>query len=211
MEEIKSNLRKRAREERTPVPCIYYEALIELSTQDRDSVAAQLPMFSSLKSSLYHSRRKRFPPLPKTREEIEVDDEFTYSLNGDQLLRRIEGAGDKIMLFATDDNLCHLSTLDTIYIDGTFQVCCSLFTQLFTINGFLHGQQFPLVYALLPSKSRNDYNRFFTPLREEMQTLGLRLEHEHVMTENAFKCDSLSSTYDSSTYSMWHTLTTRLQ
>ena len=128
VEEIKSNLRKRAREELTPVPCIYNEALIELSTQDRDSVAAQLPMFSLLKSSLYCSRRKRFPPLPKTREEIEVNDEFTYSLNGDRLLRRIEGAGDKIMLFATDDNLRHLSTLNTIYVDGIFQVCPSLFT-----------------------------------------------------------------------------------
>ena len=79
--------------------------------------------------------------------------------------------------------LRHLSTLDTICVDGTFHVCPSLFTQLFSINGFLHGQQFPLVYALLPSKSRNDYNRFFTLLREEMQTLGLRLEPEHVMAD----------------------------
>jgi hypothetical protein len=54
VEEIKSNLRKSVRE-LTPVPRIYNEALIELSTQeDRDSVAAQLPMFSLLKSSLYH-------------------------------------------------------------------------------------------------------------------------------------------------------------
>ena len=68
----------RVREEPTPVPRIYNEALIEISTQeDRHSVAAQLPTFSSLKSSLYGSRRKQFPPLPKTREEIEIDDEFT--------------------------------------------------------------------------------------------------------------------------------------
>ena len=31
----------------------------------------------------------------------------------------------------------------------------AIFTQLFTINGFVRGQQFSLVYALLPSKSRN--------------------------------------------------------
>ena len=115
MEEIKSNLR--VREELTPVPCIYNEALIELSTQDRDSVAAQLPMFSLLKSSLYHSRRKQFPPLHKTREEIEVDDELIYSLNGYRLLCCIEGSGDNIMFFATDNNLHHLSMLDSIYVD----------------------------------------------------------------------------------------------
>ena len=110
------------------IPAPHNEALIELSTEEHDSVAAQLPMFGSLKSSLYCSRKKLFPPLLKTKEEIEVDDEFIYSLNGDWLLRPIKGAGDKIMLFATDDNLHHLSTLDTIYVDGTFQVCPSLFT-----------------------------------------------------------------------------------
>ena len=59
-EEIKSNLRKRVRDKLTPVPRIYNVALVELSTQDdrRNSVATQLPMFSSLKSSLHHNRRK---------------------------------------------------------------------------------------------------------------------------------------------------------
>ena len=51
--EIKSNLRKRLRDELTPVPRTYN--------------------VSSPKSSLYHSRlRKRFPPLPKTREEMRL-------------------------------------------------------------------------------------------------------------------------------------------
>ena len=39
------------------------------------------------------------------------------------------------------------------------------------------------MYALLPSKSRNDYNRFFTLVRGEMQTLGLWLESERVMAD----------------------------
>ena len=60
------------------------------------------------------------------------------------------------------ENLLKLSELDTIYVDGTFFTCPSLFRQLFTINGFVDGQQFPLVYGFLPTKSRADYNRFFT-------------------------------------------------
>ena len=40
VEEIKSELRKRAREEVTPVPTLYSEALVELNTQpDRSDVA----------------------------------------------------------------------------------------------------------------------------------------------------------------------------
>ena len=42
--EMKSKLRKRAREEVTPVPTLYNEALVELSTQpDRSDVAPTLP------------------------------------------------------------------------------------------------------------------------------------------------------------------------
>ena len=37
-----------------------------------------------------------------------------------------------------------LCDLQAIYVDRTFQVCPSMFTQLFTISGFVHGHQFPL-------------------------------------------------------------------
>ncbi len=40
-------------------------------------------------------------------------------------------------------------------------VCCD-FTQLFTIHGFIQGQLFPLVFALLPGKTQDIYARLFT-------------------------------------------------
>ena len=58
---IKGNLRKRARKEVAPVPAIYSEALVELSTQpDWPEVASSLPTFSSFKLSMYRSRRSRY-------------------------------------------------------------------------------------------------------------------------------------------------------
>ena len=57
VEQIRSNLRKRAREEVVPIPSVYNDALIELSTQhDHPMVAPKLPSFTSLKSSLYQSQ-----------------------------------------------------------------------------------------------------------------------------------------------------------
>jgi len=57
VEQIRSNLRKRAREEVIPIPSIYNYALIELSMQhDHPMVAPKLPSFTSLKSSLYQSQ-----------------------------------------------------------------------------------------------------------------------------------------------------------
>ena len=55
--------------------------------------------------------------------------------------------------------------------------------QLFTINGFINGQQFPLVYSFLPTKSRADYNRFFTIVKEEMQNQGLTFQPIAIMSD----------------------------
>ena len=80
-----------------------------------------------------------------------------------------------MLVFGTSENLSKLADLDTIYVDGTFTTS-SLYYQLFTINGFINDQQFPLVYYFLPTKSRADYNRFFTIVKEEMQNLGLTFQ-----------------------------------
>ena len=57
---IRSQMRKRAREEITPIPAIYNEQLISLNTHpERNSIAPKLPNFTSLKSSLYRNRRSR--------------------------------------------------------------------------------------------------------------------------------------------------------
>ena len=77
------------------------------------------------------------------------------------------------MLFATDDNPSHLSTIDIIYVDGTFQICPSLFTHEWF-------SAWAAISTLLPPKSHNDYNRLF---REEMQNLGFWLEPDRVMAD----------------------------
>ena len=68
----------------------------------------------------------------------------------------------ELMVFGTLENLSKLADLDTINVDGTFATCPALYCQLLTINGLINGQQFPLVYSLLPTKYRVDQNRFFT-------------------------------------------------
>ena len=67
---------QRTREEVVPIPSIYNDALIELSTQhDHRMVAPKLPGFTSLKSSLYRSRRSR----------ITLDGDWVNALSGKEL------------------------------------------------------------------------------------------------------------------------------
>ena len=95
MEETKSKLRKSAKEEVTPVPTQYNEELVELSTQpDHSDVAPNLSTYSSFKSSMYRSRRKRLPPLPKTRGEIDLTGDWVNTLSEERFLFRDEGCSD---------------------------------------------------------------------------------------------------------------------
>ena len=92
--------------------------------------------------------------MPKTRTEIRVEGDWTKTLTGENFLVRDDGDSNKMQ-----ENLLKLSELNTIYMDGTFSTCPSLFHQLFTIYGFVDDQQFPLVaiYGFLPTKNQADY------------------------------------------------------
>ena len=104
-------------------------------------------------------------------------------MSGEQFFLQQEGDADKILIFATNKNLHLLAEAKSIYVDGTFEVCPRLFFQVFTINAFIQGQQFPLVYGLLPRKSRDVYNRFFMCIKEEALKCDLRISPAEIMTD----------------------------
>ena len=111
-------------------------------------IASKLSTFPSLKSSLYRARQSRLHILPQHREDIHIVGQWEKSLSGEQFLLCEEGDADKLIIFATRRNMNLLAEAKTIYVDGTFEVCPKLFYQLFTINAFIHGQKFSLVYCL---------------------------------------------------------------
>ena len=173
-------MKERARNETVSVNQIYREAIEEInSNPELAEVASVLPTLPSLKSSLYRKRRERLLPLPTTRDEVQFTGERVKCTNGNQFL--LKSAND-IHIFATDDNLNLLSTAEDLYMDGTFQIAPRLFYQIFTIHAFKHGQQFPLVYCLLPGKSRDTYNRCISILKEA-QDRGLQLHPYKIVVD----------------------------
>lgn len=121
------------------------------------------------------------PPLPQSREDVTIEGRWQKTLSGEQFLLRQE---DDIHVFATTESLHLLAIAEAIYVDGTFEICPRLFYQVFTINAFVHGQQFPLVYGLLPGKSRETYNKFFmvTVVKEAMQ-YGFSFSPNEIMAD----------------------------
>ena len=66
-----------------------------------------------------------------------------------------------IFAFAMSGNIHHLCDAQTIFVDGTFQICPRLFYQIFTLLAFKQGKQFPLVYMFLSNKRREIYEKAF--------------------------------------------------
>ena len=67
------------------------------------------------------------------------------------------------IIFATDDQLLHLSKSKTWYIDSTFKLVRHPFKQLLTINAFIrkddHAKQVPLVFVLMSGKKKKEYRK----------------------------------------------------
>ena len=78
-----------------------------------------------------------------------------------------------VIIFATIGNLQDLRGAEIWSGDGTFTVCPSLFYQLYPIHAEVHGQILPLVYALLPSKSKRCYQFMCLKLRDLMLEKGI--------------------------------------
>ena len=168
-----------------PVPAIYQQQPAEVSAiQNINQVAAKLPTLYSMESSLYRIRRNRLPQLPKSKDEIHFEGEWTKTYAGEQFLMIEDGEGDdKIIIFSTSVNLRHLSKSKKIYVDGTFQTCPQLFYQIFTLHSMTYGKQFPFAYCLLPGKSRTIYLRAFELIKQKSHELG------YIMNPTAFLTD----------------------
>ena len=76
--------------------------------------------------------------------------------------------------YATDENLKHLANAETVFVHRTFHTCPEIFSDLHC-SCLKNGQQFLLVYCLLPDKTHSSYQRTFTFLKEKAKELSCLL------------------------------------
>ncbi|KAK3088597.1 hypothetical protein FSP39_021128, partial [Pinctada imbricata] len=167
-------LKRKCQDDSRPLPVLYDEELSTLRSKefiddhpDHNQILQSFPTFEGCKTALYHSRSKTRPTLPLTRHQIQLDGRWTETLAGERFLLADEGDVERILIFATDDNLHHLSRAEIIYGDGTFYASPNLFTQLYSLHADVDGSIYPLVFAPLPGKSETIYTRFLQLLKDE--------------------------------------------
>lgn len=112
---------------------------------------------------------------PKSLAEIYVPENLKY-FEGKVFLIAEKNVKDdeKILIFCSVKNIKLLKRSPIWLMDGTFQCCPALFTQLYSIHGFVssnHSKKImPLVYALLAKKTQDTYTTFLNEVARYTRT-----------------------------------------
>lgn len=149
-----------------------------------ESVKLLLPQKSSIKKVLRRAREAQNlndPPLPQNRADFIVPEVFQTTSEGKRFLLYDSGNDDpnRIIIFSTSYNLKILSRMAHWFGDGTFDLCPSIFGQIYTIHGLYNKKIVPLVYVLLPNKNQDTYRQMLQVLKR----LEPRLNPESFMMD----------------------------
>ena len=178
-----AHLKEQIRENAMPIRKIFRGEIVSRYTVEPDSVRV-LPQFNQIKSSLYRVKNLNYPPLPKSIEDVCI--EGNKLIKSDQKLLNellfkgkwrlllnsedftlIDNKNPRYFIFGTTDSLKMLCSSDHMFADGTFKSSPSPFTQLYSIHtgSSVLNNTLPVLYALLPNKSKATYIAFFNDLR----------------------------------------------
>ena len=137
--------------------------------------ASMLPSYTALQRAALQrviERWRKKNDLPYTNitslKDISIPESLQKSTRDTNFLLWDSGADDdaRILMFGTTENLTLLQENDHWFIDVTFKVAPTLFTQLFTIHALINNSAYPLVYVLLPKKTEHGYERVMQKILE---------------------------------------------
>ena len=77
-----------------------------------------IPDFAGCKTQMYNARRDNFPPLPKTKEEVNLEGIWTETTNGRRIVLHQD---QEMIILSTDNSLQILATTGTQLMYGTFK------------------------------------------------------------------------------------------
>lgn len=91
----------------------------------------------------------------------------------DEEFSMINDITSDVMIFSCNTNLECLCKSETVYVDGTFARCPTLFAQLLAINGLVNGDYVPLVFCLLKDKNVETYQKSLWYVVQKCSDLNL--------------------------------------
>ncbi|CAF4680546.1 unnamed protein product, partial [Rotaria socialis] len=177
--EFREKIKQRAIEETTPIPRIYDEecAKAMLST-------AAIAVLPSEHSAINKARRVVTPIIPTT-QLFDIPDPFARTLrdNSFLIIDKLIARRQRMILFASDEQLKMLFSAETILMDGMFSSCPKIFDQVYTIHSIKYEQSFPCVFGLLPNRLKLTYQFLFHELKSIAIQMKLDFAPKIVMSD----------------------------
>ncbi|CAF3298248.1 unnamed protein product [Rotaria socialis] len=137
----------------------------------RDNIKRRIRMLRHNNQVVKEPNDPNFPSVPI---------QLTKTARKDQFLRCDTGPGDdRILIFASDEQVDVLQDTDEFLVDGTFKVVPDIFYQLYIIHGVFRDHAIPLIYALLRRKTKETYQH----LIREILNIALRWSPRAVMLD----------------------------
>lgn len=100
---------------------------------------AQMPSYKSQAETVRRQRKgiNKQPSAPKSLLELEIPDDVAKTSDGEPFVLYDSGPDEKnrMIILGTQRNLDILADCEVIYMDGTFDSCPQLFSQLYVILG----------------------------------------------------------------------------
>jgi hypothetical protein len=128
--------------------------------------------------------------------KIEILDKRRYTYRSELFYFDDSGMDDKtrIIIFSTSNNMKILSQHNHWYVDGTFDITPTMFTQLFSIHVYIKEVSIPLLYALLPNQTEKTYTKLFQMVKGliDKSPLSIKSDFELAIINAArkvFKCN----------------------
>lgn len=132
-----------------------------LSTLEVEAVT-QMPMIRSLQRRVRSYRNGSVPSMNfLSLEDVQFPIEISTLNNEDLLKLTIRERGITAFIFSTNNLIDKFKSTIEIFADGTFSLCPSLFSQVYTIHGNISGLIVPLFYILMSNQTEEAYLAVF--------------------------------------------------
>ncbi|CAF4923920.1 unnamed protein product [Rotaria sp. Silwood1] len=110
------------------------------------------------------------PKEPTSFSEIVIPLKFQLTISNQQfLLYDNDDNQNRLLIFASRDQLDLLNGCEVWHCDGTFAVVPKLFEQTYSIHGLIREKTLPLIYSLLPNKKEETYETLFRVVQQHVQ------------------------------------------
>ncbi|CAF2972812.1 unnamed protein product [Rotaria sp. Silwood2] len=149
-----------------------------------NTAIAILPSEREMNSGINKARRAITPIIPTT-QLFDIPESYSKTLNKNEFLitDKMITRRQRILLFSTSEQLKMLFAAETIFMDGTFSTCPSMFDQVYTIHAIKYDQSFPCIFGLLPNRQKSTYHFMFRELKAVAVQMEMNFSPKLIMSD----------------------------